>query len=357
MHKNIRRSIAVAATATGMWALGTAAASADEVSVSVPLSSPDTAADAVEDVKDVDVRVDVDAVEDVKGVASGVQDKTAGTAGQAESAAYGAVQDVQQHDVRGIAEQTRQYAEAELPSYDVPAAPGLPTAPDAADVQSEIDYLFGPLAAFAHELGQVPGQTQGYAGQTQAGAQAAVQQAPGYAHGYAYGAVDAATPVVHGAAQDVLPPIAARAVNGLVPVAGQAVGDAGGLAQGVAGDVTPFAGGVVSDVQPLAYGVVSEAGPFAGGVVGAVQPFVETVVEHVQPVAYGVGGSAGTLAHGVAGDVTPFAGGVVSDVQPFAQDLSGTLASAPLAGNAVHGAQGAASAVTPGYASHLTQGI
>ncbi|MEU4494475.1 hypothetical protein AB0F96_13735, partial [Streptomyces sp. NPDC023998] len=51
MHKNIRRSIAVAATAGGMWAIGTAVASADEAHVSVPLSTPDQAADAVQDAK------------------------------------------------------------------------------------------------------------------------------------------------------------------------------------------------------------------------------------------------------------------------------------------------------------------
>ncbi|MCX4818840.1 hypothetical protein OG883_02765 [Streptomyces sp. NBC_01142] len=363
MHKNIRRSIAVAATATGMWALGTAAASADELPVSVPLSTPDQAADAVEDVKGVDLGAVTDlgvvkelggAVHGVQGVTSDVQGKAAGTADRAKGAAHGATQNVdavqgvqgvqgaqnvqglgafqavEQNDVRAVADQARQYAEGKLAAYDVAAGVS-----DVADTQGEIDYLFGPLSAFAPELEQAPGH-----------AQAGIQDG-----------VTTATPVVDAAAQDVLPPVAGRAVDGVLPVAGQAVGDVGGLAQGVVGDVTPFAGGVVSEVQPFAGGVVSEVQPFVGGVGGAVQPLVETVVDHVQPVVHGVGGSAGTLAQGVVGDVTPFAGGVVSEVQPFAQDLSGTVTATPLAGNAVIGAQGAATSVTPGYASHLTQGI
>lgn len=74
MHKNMRRSIAVAATATGMWALGTAAASAAELPVSVPLSTPDLGAetpdatDVVEDVTDAKAVKDVKAVTDAKAV-------------------------------------------------------------------------------------------------------------------------------------------------------------------------------------------------------------------------------------------------------------------------------------------------
>ncbi|HZX37103.1 MAG TPA: hypothetical protein VFF37_01970, partial [Streptomyces sp.] len=153
MHKNIRRSIAVAATATGMWALGTAAASADEVAVSVPLSTPDQAADAVEDVKDVasDVRGEaVDAAAQAKGAAHDPQNTAKGAVPAAKGAAQGATAHVDALDTRGTADQARQYAEAELPAYDLPAAP------DVADVQGEIDYLFGPLSAFAADLEQAP---------------------------------------------------------------------------------------------------------------------------------------------------------------------------------------------------------
>lgn len=46
MNKNIRRSIVIAAGVTGAWALGSAAASADELPAA--LSVPDTTADAAD---------------------------------------------------------------------------------------------------------------------------------------------------------------------------------------------------------------------------------------------------------------------------------------------------------------------
>lgn len=322
MNKNIRRSIAVAAGAAGMWAVGTATATADELP-SLSLSTADKAADSVEDTAaEVTEVAEAPAVAAATGkaqAATAAAAGTAATAGQAE----GAVREAAQTPVLTTADQARQYAESEV-----------------ADAGAEIDYLFGPLSSFAPEL---------------------VDRAPETVQGHARGAVAHATPVAEEAAQDVLPPIAGRAVDGVLPVAGQAVGDAGGLATGVVGDVAPFAGGVVSGVQPFAGDLAGEVQPFAGGVVGSVQPLVETVVDHVQPVTHGVGGSAGDLAHGVVGDVAPFAGGVVSDVRPFTQDVYGTVAASPVAGNAVAGAQAAADTITPGYADSLghyaTQGF
>ncbi|MFD9969351.1 hypothetical protein ACFWYA_14380 [Streptomyces sp. NPDC059011] len=316
MNKNIRRSIAVAAGAAGMWAVGTAAAAADELP-SFSLSTTDKAADSVEDTT-AEV-TQAPAVAAATGEVREAAATTAGTAGQAE----GAVREAAQTPVLTTADQARQYAEGEV-----------------ADAGAEIDYLFGPLSSFAPEL---------------------VDRAPETVQGHARGAVAHATPVAEQAAQDVLPPIAGRAVDGVLPVAGQAGEDAGGLATGVVGDVAPFAAGVVSGVQPVAGDLAGEVQPFAGGVVGSVQPLVETVVDHVQPVAHGVGGSTGNLAHGVVGDVAPFAGGVVSDVRPFTDDVYGTVASSPVAGNAVAGAQAAADTITPGYADSLgryaTQGF
>ncbi|MGW1881061.1 hypothetical protein [Streptomyces sp. NPDC001970] len=323
MNKNIRRSIVVAAGAAGMWAIGTAAASADELP-SLSLSTPDQGIDVLDTVEDT-VTGATDAADDVPAVAAatGTAQAGAGAAVAQAEEAKGAAQDATRAPVVSTADQARQYAEGEL-----------------SDAQGEIDYLFGPLSSFAPEL---------------------VDQAPGAAQGYARGAVAAATPIADETCQDVLPPIADRAVDGVLPVAGQAVGDVAGLATGVVGEVTPFAGGVVSEVQPFAGSVVGEVQPFAGGVVGEVQPLVETVVDHVEPVAYGVGGSAGNLAHGVVGDVRPFAGGVVSEVRPFAQDVTGTVAGTPVAGNAVSGVQDVAYAVTPSYVDSLghslTQGI
>ncbi|TLQ44188.1 hypothetical protein [Streptomyces marianii] len=321
MNKNIRRSIAVAAGAAGMWAVGTATASADELP-SLSLSTADKAADSVEDTAAEVTEAPAAAAGKGKAAAAtatATAATTTATAGQAE----GAVREGAQASVRTTADQARQYAESEV-----------------AEAGDEIDYLFGPLSSFAPEL---------------------VDRAPATVQGHARGAVAHATPVAEEAAQDVLPPIAGRAADGVLPVAGQAVGDAGGLAAGVVADVEPFAGGVLSGVQPFAGNVAGEVQPFAGGVVGSVQPLVETVVDHVQPVTHGVGGSAGDLAHGVVGDVTPFAGGVASGVRPFTQDVYGTVAASPAVGNAAAGVQGAADTITPGYADSLgryaTQGF
>ncbi len=267
MNKNIRRSIAVAATAGGMWALGTAAASAAELPVSVPLSTPDAVSDTVEDVKDTEVKdvevrdIEVKDVEvrdiEVKDVDADVKD---------------VAHDVHHHGVQGVAEQAHQYAEAQLPAYDLPAAPSAADAPSIADAQDEVDYLFGPLSAFASELEQDAGPGPGpRPGRGRGRHPARPRRHPGRAAAHA-----------------------ARAVDGVLPVAGQAVATSAVSPRALVGDVTPFAGGVVGDVTPF--------------------------------------------AHGVVGDVAPFAGGVVSEVQPFAQDLSGTVASTPLAGNAVSGA-------------------
>ncbi|MDI9884075.1 hypothetical protein QMZ92_06610 [Streptomyces sp. HNM0645] len=245
MNKNIRRSIAVAAGAAGMWAVGTATASADELP-SLSLSTADKATDSVEDTA-AEV-AEAPAAAAGKAKAAGA---TAATAGQAEDV----VREGAQAPVRTTADQARQYAGSEV-----------------AEAGDEIDYLFGPLSSFAPEL---------------------VDRAPATVQGHVRDAVAHATPVAEEAAQDVLPPIAGRAVDGVLPVAGQAVGDAGGLATGVAGDVAPFADGVLSAVQPFAGDVAGEVQPFAGGVVGSVQPLVGTVVDHVQPVTHGVGGSAG----------------------------------------------------------------
>ncbi|MFF0506127.1 hypothetical protein ACFYUH_21330 [Streptomyces fimicarius] len=299
MHKNMRRSIAIAATATGMWALGTAAASAAELPVSVPLSTPDLAAETpdvteiVEDVKDVkDVKdtasakdvTDAKVLKDAKAVTDAKDTLT-----EAGSEAAGAT------DVRD-----------RLPSQvRAPQSPEIPEVPDLGDVRhvpenvrvpqipaapaDEIDYLFGPIE-------QIPGYAQNQA-------PAAVQ-----------GALAEAGPVVGQTSDSVLPPLAAGAVDAALPVVGQAVGDVGTLARGVLGEVGPFAQGVVGDA----------AVPFAQGVTTEVQP----------------------LAQGVGQQVRPFAGGAADTVREDAR---------PAVGHAVTGAQGVTSA-TPSFVTDALPG-
>ncbi|MBK3601157.1 hypothetical protein JHN50_31400 [Streptomyces sp. MBT98] len=360
MHKNMRRSIAVAATATGMWALGTAAASAAELPVSVPLSTPDLGAetpdatDVVEDVTDTEVVKEAKAVTVAKAVDRAGDAKD--TLTKAGNKAAEAVEDASAADVRdSLPSQAPEFPQtAEVPQLgDVQQLPGaghlpdtqLPDAqlsdvqfpgagipdtqlPDAqlSDVQfpgagipdtqlpdarfpdaqipaapvDEIDYLFGPIE-------QIPGYAQSQV-------PTAVQ-----------GALAEAGPVVEQTSDSVLPPLAAGVVGVAVPVVGQAVGDVGTLAQGVVGEVGPFAQGVASEVQPLAQGLTGDA----------VAPFAQGVTTRVQPLAEGVGAQA-----------RPFAGGLTDTVRGDAR---------PAVAHAAAGAQGLTS-VTPSFVTDALPG-
>ncbi|MGC4965787.1 hypothetical protein ACLQ2H_07190 [Streptomyces globisporus] len=386
MHKNMRRSIAVAATATGMWALGTAAASAAELPVSVPLSTPDLGAetpdatDVVEDVTDTKVVKEAKAVTDAKAVdrAGDAKDTLTKAGNKAAEAVEGAgaadardslpsqadvrdsltsqvrapqapefpqtaevpqLGDVQQLPGAGHLPDT-QLPDAQLPDVQFPAeVPQLPDArfPDvrvpAAPVD-EIDYLFGPIE-------QIPGYAQSQV-------PTAVQ-----------GALAEAGPVVEQTSDSVLPPLAAGAVGVAVPVVGQAVGDVGTLAQGVVGEVGPFAQGVVGDAAaPFVQGVTTEVQPLAYGVTGAAIPFAEGVASEVQPLAQGLTGDAvAPFAQGVTTRVQPLAEGVGAQARPFAGGLTDTVRedAGPAVAHAAAGAQGLTS-VTPSFVTDAVPG-
>ncbi|MFH8688055.1 hypothetical protein ACH4EC_14470 [Streptomyces anulatus] len=318
MHKNMRRSIAVAATATGMWALGTAAASADELPVSVPLSTPDLAAEApdtteaVEALTDTKVLKDAKSIDGIEGV-DAVEDTLTEAGGKATGAAD--VRDALPSDrlpSDRLPGEVRTAQTPEVPDLgDVRQAPGaveLPAAP-----ADEIDYLFGPIE-------QIPGYAQNQA-------PAAVQGVPAEAG-----------PVVGQTSESVLPPLAAGAVGVAVPVVGQAVGDVGTLARGAVGEVTPFARGVVGDAAaPFVQGVTTEVQPLASGVTGAAVPF-----------AGGVASEAGPLVEGLTGDaVAPFAGGLADTVREDAR---------PVVGHAGTGVQDVTS-VTPSFATDAVRAL
>ncbi|MFD4336069.1 hypothetical protein ACFWPP_02425 [Streptomyces anulatus] len=339
MHKNMRRSIAVAATATGMWALGTAAASADELPVSVPLSTPDLAAEvpdtteAVEAVTDTKVLKDAKSVDGITG-ADGVKDTLTEAGGNAADAA----------DVRDGLPSEGGPSDG-LPSDRLPGevrAPQTPEVPDLGDVRQapgavevpvapadEIDYLFGPIE-------QIPGYAQNQA-------PAAVQRA-----------LAEAEPVVGQTSDAVLPPLAAGAVGVAVPVVGQAVGDVGTLAQSVAGEVTPFARGVVGDAAaPFVQGVTTEVQPLASGATGAAVPFAGGVASEAGPLAEGLTGDAvAPFAQGVTTRVQPLAEGVGAQARPFAGGLADTVRedARPVVGHAGTGVQDVTS-VAPSFAT------
>ncbi|MEV7399469.1 hypothetical protein AB0N93_03505 [Streptomyces sp. NPDC091267] len=355
MHKNIRRSIAVAATATGMWALGTAAASADELPVSLPLSTPDHAAD-VSDVADVINGVDGD---DVVGKAEGLTDTAQAKAADATADARATVRSAaagHATDRAGLAGHTPEAGDQVTGAVEKAAGAtadrvtgghvGTP-APEA-----PVDYLFGPIE-------QLPGYgpdrlRTATPGTLDTGVDTALSTTRSTAKATTEGALTQAAPVVGQTSDAVLPPVVADVVSGVLPVVGQALGDVFTLVQGVVGEVTPFADGVVTHAAaPFVQGVTTEVQPLAYGVTGAVQPFAEGVVSEVPPLAQGLTGDAvGPFAQGVTTRVMPLAQGVGAEARPFAGGLVGTVGddARPTVANAAYGAQGLTS-VTPDYVS------
>ncbi|MGW2229775.1 hypothetical protein [Streptomyces formicae] len=186
MNKNIRRSLVIAAGVTSAWALGSAVASADELPQH-SIAVPDQASDAVAD---------------VQGKTTDVTDGSA--VGQVKKVATGAAAKVKSVDTAPTVDtdqvKDKLPTQDELPTQDkLPAPDALPTqdtlptqddvqVPDVQAPDTDIDYLFGPLSAFAPDL---------------------------------EGAV---SPVVDQTSASVLPPVAATAVTGV---------------RGVTGDITP----------------------------------------------------------------------------------------------------------------------
>lgn len=324
MHKNMRRSIAVAATATGMWALGTAAASADELPVSVPLSTPDLAAEApdtteaVEALTDTKVLKDAKSIDGIEGV-DAVEDTLTEAGGKATGAAD--VRDALPSD--RLPGEVRTARTPEVPDLgDVRQAPGaveLPAAP-----ADEIDYLFGPIE-------QIPGYAQNQA-------PAAVQGVPAEAG-----------PVVGQTSESVLPPLAAGAVGDVGTLARGAVGEVTPFARGVVGDAAaPFVQGVTTEIQPLASGVTGAAVPFAGGVASEAGPLVEGLTgDAVAPFAQGVTTRVQPLAEGVGAQARPFAGGLADTVREDAR---------PVVGHAGTGVQDVTS-VTPSFTTDAVRAL
>ncbi|MFD3314958.1 hypothetical protein ACFWXN_42560, partial [Streptomyces sp. NPDC058694] len=128
MHKNIRRSIVIAAGVTGAWALGSAVASADELpatSASVPDAS--LSVDDVDDVVGTVTDTTTDTLTDVTGgTAVKAQNTVADTTAKAKPTVDAKTK---------AADQARRYVEADLPAQQVARAESVahraPTAPAA----------------------------------------------------------------------------------------------------------------------------------------------------------------------------------------------------------------------------------
>ncbi|WP_156723065.1 hypothetical protein [Streptomyces apocyni] len=263
---NIRRSIVIAAGATGMIALGAGAANATDLGklpVSVPVSTPD--------VDDANTPETSDATD------------TADAAGRT--------------------------GEAHTPEYDLPAIPGAPevSTPDAeATVDAEVDYLFGPLADFAPQL---------------------VDEAPGHADDVARTAgpiVDETAyavlpPLAVDAVQAVLPVVerAGGDATGLADgVAGDVTGSAVPFAQDATGEVKPYAGAVTGDAKDFAETVVAPVKPLAKGVGGNTTDLAQNVTGGAEPVAEGVVGTVTSDAEPLVENIATGTQGAVSSVTP-----------------------------------------
>ncbi|MFF0623127.1 hypothetical protein [Streptomyces sp. NPDC004296] len=340
MRSNIRRSIAVAATATGLWALGSVAANAAELPATPDLPAVGTVTGAAQ-------HLPTGAVTGTVQKAAGTATKTvSGVAGKATGALGGGVSadrlpTGQLPQVGGVVDGVRRLVGgAELPGANtgdvrkvvdtkqatqavkqvtkvagtadlgkagalvngkLPALPKLPAVPGvpAAKLPGGLPKGLPGVPA----LPKVPGlpKAPGSADNLLAGLAGAGVR-PEQLTKQAQGALTTARPIVDRTSADVLPPVAGRAVAKVLPVAQGAVGNVGALAGDAAGQATPFATVVSGRVQFFAQGVQGSAVPFAQGVAG----------------------QATVLAQGVGSDAVPFAQGLVTVVVTDAKGTATT---------------------------------
>ncbi|MDC7337331.1 hypothetical protein PQR15_13475 [Streptomyces lydicus] len=273
MRSNIRRSIVVAAAATGLWALGSVAANAAELPVSSDLPSTGTVTGATQQLPTGDVAGT--ATKTVKKVAGTAQKTVGGVAGKATGALGGvSTQNLptgklpQLGDATGAVDGAKKLlGGADLPKTGqvqkavdpkkakkvtkavkkavkvakgaglgklsdgtVPSVPSLPATPGvpAANLPGGL-----PTLPKAPALPKAPGSADNLlAGLAGAGIR------PEQLTQQAQAALATARPVVDNAAADALPPVARRIVVKVVPVAQGAAGGAGRLAGDAATQAT-----------------------------------------------------------------------------------------------------------------------
>ncbi|MEU4893561.1 hypothetical protein AB0B12_13650 [Streptomyces sp. NPDC044780] len=352
MRNNLRRSILVAAAATGIWALGSAAANAAE-NPAVP--STDGVTSTVDGLtKTVTKTVDgatggvagtskvtdtakktVDGVAStVDGVTDPVKERVPGAANlprvsdvtkTVEDTADGLTGDVAKPGkvvkkahkaVKGVEKTVKKTTDLDLPTGEVPGVvpslPGLgslPTLPDTSalptDSLTDVQGLPGELPVELPATPKLP-SAPGSANDLLASLSGAGIR-PEDLTGKVQAVIGTAKPVVDGVASDVLPPAAHRIVVKVVPVVQQTAGDAGALADGAVARTTPYAGVVTGSVQGFTLGTASN-----------VVPAAQDTVDRLVPVVVSVPTTA-----------VPFAQDLAGTTVPFAQDLAtGTVADA-----------------------------
>ncbi|MFF7654905.1 hypothetical protein ACFZCY_34585, partial [Streptomyces sp. NPDC007983] len=371
MRNNVRRSILVAAAATGIWALGSAAANAAETP-SVPSTDnvtstvggvtqkvtdttrkvtettdkvtdttgkvTDTVDGATGDVADTS-KVNDTAKKTVDGVTGTVNDTVDGAAkgqlpdvskttrdvtggaldGVTRDAKPGKVVKKAHHAVKSV----QKAADVDLPTGEVPGVvphlPGLGSLP----VNGSSLPAAAPVPTIKGAPAEVPAQLP--AAPKLPGAPGAADNLlaslsgagvrPEELAGKAKGTVGIAKPVVNGVADDVLPPAVNRVVVRVVPVAQGTLDDAGVLAGDAAGKTVPYVGYVVGSAQGYTLGTASNVLPFAQDTVANAVPFVQGTVANAVPVA-----------RNTVNNTVPFAADLATTTVPFALDLTGSVA-------------------------------
>ncbi|MEU8824162.1 hypothetical protein [Streptomyces sp. NPDC048636] len=356
MRKNIRRSLLVAAAATGIWALGTAAASADELpavpSTDSVTSTVDGVGETAKDTASTGGLTDTSGVTDtakktVGGAPSTVADTVKGglpatdglpgvpdASGTVDGVTGGATADADADKVAKKAakkadkavQKAKKATDLDLPTGEVPgvvpqipALGSLPTVPDtsALPAAGSVPSVDGTVPAeLPAELPAtpkppaVPGSADDLLG-----ALGGAGVRPEQLTGKAQAAADTARPAVDGAASDVLPPAAHRIVVKVVPVAQLAVGDAGVLAGDAVDHTTPYAGYVTGSAQGHVLGTASNVVPFARDTAAGAVPVARSVVVTTVP-----------FARDLATGTVPFAQGLGTSVAADAQVTVGNAA-------------------------------
>ncbi|AXK32939.1 hypothetical protein DVA86_10040 [Streptomyces armeniacus] len=311
MRKNIRRSLVVAAAASGVWLLGAATASADEqpavpgtgavtdtvdgarnVTDQLPADAPDAQLPADAQLPSVpsapstpetpNLPTVPDTTSDLRSEVDGLQDRLPRTE-VVDKVADKPVKKVK--PVKRATKAAKDVRKAVRQAVDggsvLPAVPGLPAAPNAPTV---------PNAPAVPAHPSVPG-TDGLPAAPEAPVVPSVPAAPntadlitaiggagvrpdqvttlveGAGTGQLTGTVKTtlatAQPTVDRASESLLPPLARRTVAKVLPVAEQAVADTEVATDNALATTTPFAHGAVTDTAAFTQNITADTVPYA----------------------------------------------------------------------------------------------
>ncbi|MFH8406703.1 hypothetical protein ACH4FX_18195 [Streptomyces sp. NPDC018019] len=303
MRTHIRRSIVVAAAASGLWALGSAAAGAAELPGTADLPAAGAVTDTVRGglpAGDVHTQ-DLPAAPKLPAPKLPATDGLGKAAGLGEGTGLSKVTDLTKTaglgKATGLTKTVDRTKPANLTKLTKTVNPTKATRTAQHAVRSlgaatggqlptglgGLPTGLGDLPAADLPTGEVPGvqpvdlpeapalpKAPGSAGNLLAGLSGAGVR-PEQLTGAAQGALGTARPVVDSTTADVLPPVTQRLVGKVVPVAQGAVGGAGQLAGDVTNRATPFVQRVAGGAQVFVQGVATDATPFAQDLAGTVR--------------------------------------------------------------------------------------